>query len=273
MPIFWDTSLQILLPISARKLLEAQQVKLATDWATVSAMFSALSYEAFLHNWLIVNTRTFYFLPPSLPDKIRANIPRECRMTLNPFADYFNHSSAGCTVTFSPSGYMITTPTPIKKGEEIYITYGNHSNDFLLVEYGFVLEVNDWDEVSLDEFILPLLGVQQQDMLERAGFLGKYILDKHTVCYRTQVALRSLSLSSRKWQRFVGGLDTGEKEQKGVDKILLKVLSLYRGEVSRVLAGLSEQHSGLSEHKETLFRRFKQIDSMLTAAVDRIKAE
>ncbi len=62
-------------------------------------------------------------------------------MAQSPFSDYFNHTSSpsACNVLFSSSGYTITTPAKIKQGEEVYISYGNHSNDFLLTEYGFIL--------------------------------------------------------------------------------------------------------------------------------------
>jgi hypothetical protein len=135
-------------------------------------------------------------------------------------------------VSFSSSGYTITTPAKIKKGEEVYISYGNHSNDFLLTEYGFILGEegggNRWDEVPLDAYILPLFSAKQKERLEERGFLGKYVLDRKEVCYRTQVALRILVLPIRKWERFVDGLEDGEKEQGAVDKWLGKMLKRVR---------------------------------------------
>jgi hypothetical protein len=238
----------------------------------VSAKFPALSYEAYLHKWLIVNTRTFYFVLPSLPEKIKTRIPRDCRLTLNPFADYFNHSSVGCSVTFSSSGYTITTSTPIQEGEEVYISYGNHSNDFLLVEYGFILDANSWDEISLDEFILPMMSSRQRDMVEEVGFLGNYVLDKDTVCYRTQVALRSLVSSPRKWKGFVEGIDSGDKYEGEVDELLLQVITLYKKDVEKVFAELLKQRPESLAETDVLFRRYEQIVALLNCAASRIQS-
>lgn len=95
-----------------------------------------------------------------------------------------------------------------------------------LTEYGFILPSNKWDEVSLDLFILPLLTKSQKETLEEAGFLGKYVLDNNEACHRTQVVMRLLCVSASKWQRFVDGLDDGEKDQAIVNRLLVKVSTL-----------------------------------------------
>lgn len=119
-------------------------------------------------------------------------------MALNPFADYFNHCSVPppsssstttleeettnpthtansttpppkpsttpvpCSVLATPSGgYEISTTVPLARGQEVYISYGNHSNDFLLTEYGFILSStsstpNHYDEIPLDEYMCVL---------------------------------------------------------------------------------------------------------------------
>ncbi|KAF4630581.1 hypothetical protein G7Y89_g7550 [Cudoniella acicularis] len=202
-PLMWDSSLQALLPDACQKLLSNQKRKVALDWAAVSKTYSKLSYDLYLYNWLLVNTRTFYFLDA----KAKKQPPRDDCSALSPFADYFNHAPHGCNVSFSATGYEITTEKHIPKGAEIYISYGNHSNDFLLAEYGFILPsgTNDWDEISLDAYIIPLFSPTQKKHLEDHGFLGKYVLDKETVCYRAQVALRILCVGLRKWERFVEG--------------------------------------------------------------------
>lgn len=143
------------------------------------------------------------------------NIPHPA---LKPIQD-----AEGCTVHFTPNGYTISSSSPIEKGEELYISYGNHSNDFLLTEYGFILPSNVWDEISLDPFILPLLYAKQKETLKEAGFLGKYVLDSKTVCYRTQVALRLLCVPERRWTGFLKGFDDEEKDQAAADVILGKV--------------------------------------------------
>jgi len=185
-------------------------------------------------------------------------------MALNPFADYFNHTDApGCTVDLTAKGYNIITDKVIEKGEEIYISYGCHSNDFLLAEYGFILDENRWDEVSLDPFILPLLSEKQKEELEEAGFLGKYVLDRDDICYRTQVALRVLCLPSRKWQRFLNGFDDGKLDLAAVGQTLRKVIQSHLNQVDENLKLLTGLNCGLTSQRETLKQRWQQIRQLL----------
>ena len=185
-------------------------------------------------------------------------------MALNPFADYFNHTDApGCTVDLSSKGYAIIADKVIEEGEEIYISYGSHSNDFLLVEYGFILDENRWDELSLDAFILPLLSEMQKEQLEEAGFLGKYVLDGDDVCYRTQVALRVLCLPTRKWQRFLTGIDEGKVDRATVDQALGNILESCLNQADKNLKRLNNLDCGLPSQRETLKQRWQQIRLLL----------
>ncbi|KAH7412629.1 hypothetical protein BKA64DRAFT_702750 [Cadophora sp. MPI-SDFR-AT-0126] len=277
MPLLWPKSLQELLPPQAAKLLSNQQSKLKQDWALTSAAFPTIIYEAYLHSWLVINTRTFYFVSPAPKNKSKP-VPtpknRDDCMALNPFADYFNHTSSpsACEVGFSEDGYTITSTVPIKKGEEIYISYGHHSNDFLLTEYGFILagDTNKWDEVELDVYVLELLSAEKKEMLEEEGFLGNYVLDRETVCYRTQVALRLACLPLSKWRSFVNGLDDGEKDQAKVDRVLLKLLGKYQKDVLEKIRLVNILDEGKPDQRDTLNNRWRQIDTLLQRAIDRI---
>ncbi|KAH6671726.1 hypothetical protein B0J14DRAFT_484182, partial [Halenospora varia] len=270
MPLMWDSPLQDLLPEGCQKLLAHQKKKLAADWAAVSKAFPKLSYDDYLYNWLLVNTRTFYYFD----GKTKKQPPRDDCMALNPFADYFNHAPTGCNITYSPSGYKITTSTPISTGTEIYISYGSHSNDFLLTEYGFILpsSTNTWDEITLDPCILPLLNQAQKKKLEEKGFLGKYVLDGNEVCYRTQVVLRILVGGMRKWERFVEGMDDGESEQGKVDELLFEVLKEYQDDVVEKLATLEDLETEMVAQKKTIEKRWRQIGELLKAGIDRMES-
>lgn len=65
-------------------------------WEKVVAVFPETDWEAFSYHWLIVNTRSFFYLMPGeeQPED------RNDAMALLPFADYFNHSDV--VVGFSP---------------------------------------------------------------------------------------------------------------------------------------------------------------------------
>jgi len=64
LPLLWNTELQRLLPEASQALLKNQKKKLSLDWVAVSKAFPEMEYEKYLYNWLVVNTRTFYFLDP-----------------------------------------------------------------------------------------------------------------------------------------------------------------------------------------------------------------
>lgn len=270
MPLMWHPSLQALLPLASLSLLENQKKKLLTDWTTVCTAFPTLSYDLYSYNWLIVSTRTFYYTSPKIKTKKPLNHD-DC-MALIPFGDYFNHADVGCEVTFSPSGYKICTHRQIEKGEEIYISYGNHSNDFLLTEYGFILDENKWDEISLEEVILPLFSEEQKQKLKEAGFMGNFVLDRTTVCYRTQVALRLLCMPPNRWQRLVEkGLGDDDKHQMAVNNILLKALKVRLDDVHERLGEIKVLDCGLFSQRNTLSRRWKQISLLLTSAISRLE--
>jgi hypothetical protein len=271
MPILWHPSLQVLLPPASRSLLEKQERKISADWTAVSTAFPALSFDLFRYSWLIVSTRTFYYTAPNT--KTKHPVDREDCLALIPFADCFNHADVGCEVTFSPSAYKICATRQIKTGEEIYISYGNHSNDFLLAEYGFILGENQWDEISLDEVILPLFSEKQKLKLEETGFLGNFTLDRARVCYRTQVALRLLCMPLNRWQRLVTrGLGDEDEHQDVANAILLKALYAKLSHVHERLEQGEALDCGLPSQRDTLRKRWEQILKLLTAAISRIES-
>jgi len=124
--------------------------------------------------------------------------------------------------------------------------------------------------VALDPFIIPLFSKKQQKDLERAGFLGKYILDQNEVCYRTQVALRILCLPPQKWHRVVEGFDDGENVQASVDQLLIKVLCQFKSHSSDMLAKVLKVDSELAG-RESLSKRWEQIRLLLQTAINRIQ--
>lgn len=71
-----------------QKLLPAQQMRLSKAWADVTAAIPEIDWKSFSYHWLILNTRSFYWVaagqePPE---------DRNDAMAMLPFADYFNHA-------------------------------------------------------------------------------------------------------------------------------------------------------------------------------------
>lgn len=325
MPLTWPASLQSHLPFAAKQLIDKQRKKFERDWGLVSGCFplaavkgqgtndivlgTSCSRDEYMYNWLLVNTRTFYFVTPRTE-----KLPKEDHMALQPVADLFNHTDkGGCHVTFDHAGsFSFKTTRAYDKGEEVHISYGSHSNDFLLVEYGFVLPSNSWDEARLDDALVPALSRSQKEDLEDVGFLGDYVLDKDTVCHRTEVAARILltgrggernntrhgggSLSMEDWRRFVNGLDDGERSQRRVDTIIVALLKDYLDIVSKQVKAVKridfeeedeedEKHTddgtttdddkktaSMNEsRRELLLRRWSQIEDMVSNTIKRLQ--
>lgn len=315
MPFTWPHELQQLLPFGAAELLRKQKIKFARDWEAVSAAGfmmpkprttekegvqqrqqngaqeqQPLDLDHYRYAWLLINTRTFYFV-----DSRTEKLPREDRMVLQPVADLFNHADKGCPVTFGPEEFTIRSDRAIGPGEELAICYGNHSNDCLLAEYGFVLEPNRFDEVRLDDVLLPRLSAAQKDLLGSRDFLGNYVLDADTVCYRTEVALRLMSHfgsadfaasplgAVAAWETFVDGLDeeqagggrgAAQHQQAKADGILLSLLAKHRLEVRRKITSLEGPelvHVGTAAQRELLATRWRQIDCLFEGAIQRLE--
>lgn len=252
MPLLWDPALHPHLPLPARDLLSKQRAKLDDDWAAVSHL--GLSREDYTHHWLLVNTRSFYYAPS------RFN-PAD-NLALIPVADLLNHASSGCPASFTSRGLSVTADRAYEPGCEVYTTYGRHGNDFLMTEYGFLLEDNEWDEVSLDDFLLSRLDGDMKAELRALGFLGKWLLDKRTpACFRTQVALRELRGISP--QPFIHGSER-EAVQEAIDHLYYRDLGVYLEEIegkARAVEGL-----GLGLGGEVLAKRWRQIAELVEGA-------
>ncbi|KAI1140650.1 SET domain-containing protein [Hypoxylon sp. FL0543] len=263
MPLVWPRELQALLPLAARDLLAKQEAKFIRDWAAVSAAFpQRLDEASYRYAWMLVNTRTFYYVNAQLKRRIKDD-----HMCLQPVADLFNHGDEGCHVAFDHDGFAIKTTKPYAVGEEVKICYGRHSGDFLLVEYGFVMDDNRWDEFLLDDVLLPRLSTQQKERLEEVGFLGKYVLDRETACYRTQVAVRQLCCGAREWKRFVDGIDDGERSQQGADQLILDVLREQKRNIKKTISEVEALNAGDKQQTEVLVKRWRQIQDLVDANI------
>jgi hypothetical protein len=142
----------------------------------------------------------------------------------------------------------------------------------LLTEYGFILDENKWDQISLDDLILPLFSEAQKQTLKEANFLGNFVLDSEAVCYRTQVALRLLCMSPKRWQYLVAnGLEDNDKHQVAVNKILLEALKTRLDQVHEKLKQVEALDCGLPVQRDTLRRRWRQILLLVTNAIRRIE--
>jgi hypothetical protein len=246
------------LPPSVAEMVKAQFSRYRDDFETAITLVSSakaayqqsprVAEDAFLYAWCIVNTRSLYFRPSPSPDQGEGHRPTSlidvvsaesnCKskvhgnnhfMVLCPLIDLFNHASnsdSTCKVTHDISGFTVTSQKACggREDEEIFVSYGPHSNDFLLAEYGFILPgiENIRDSISLDSVILPTLAQEQVRRLDAKGYLGEYTLfsaqangGEAGVCWRTEVVARIEVLSGEQWEGFVDGLV--DADELGID--------------------------------------------------------
>ncbi|KAG6026144.1 hypothetical protein E4U41_001338 [Claviceps citrina] len=197
-------------------------------------------------------------------------------MVLQPVADLFNHTAAagrGCHVSFDQHRYAFTAEAPYRRGEELLIRYGSHSNDALLVEYGFTLPrgLNPWDDLCLDDYLCPRFTRPQRRTLEEAGFWGRYVLDAETVCYRAQTALRMLCLPEPRWRAVLDGQRDEDADADAVDGELRNVLAACATDVERKLVELDRCAAGNEHAVHALRQRWLQIRELVDLAMRRLR--
>ncbi|CAH0054413.1 unnamed protein product [Clonostachys solani] len=136
-PMLWPEELQLLLPAEAKRILAKQLARFKIDWDTFRKGFPNQDRRDYLYAWLLVNTRAFYFDMNNM-----MSYPWHDRLALLPVADLFNHANTGCIVSLMTEHYIITADRPYRASEEMCISYRDHSNNYLISEYGFLLRDN-----------------------------------------------------------------------------------------------------------------------------------
>lgn len=101
-------------------------------------------------------------------------------------------------------GFLITSTTEFKKGQQVFINYGPHDDSFLFSEYGFVTQGNNnpYNHVLLDYDVEHLLSPVRK-ILESFGMYGDFTLSLNDLfSYRIMLALKILhctKLESKSW--------------------------------------------------------------------------
>ncbi|CEP61431.1 protein-lysine N-methyltransferase LALA0_S03e02718g [Lachancea lanzarotensis] len=205
-------------------------------------------YSDFLHIYFVINSRCLYIQIP-LKDNIADNF------TLVPYVDFLNHdadSERYCTPkvnklkrgkcglgTFSIVG---GTHEYKQDGEQILLSYGAHSNDFLLNEYGFVLPTNKWNYVDVSPHCESLINdTMVQDFLKANDFWGDYTISEGDISFRLLVAFAAkVCPDFKKVEKFMlGYLTEGsfDPDMKTLTQHFLHVLDEeFKSQISNVQA-------------------------------------
>lgn len=247
-PLVWTTKadpdaskLSALLPRSARKHAESISARFEKDLEVVSLLLQGtdfFSVDRFLWAWMCINSRCLYLEMP-LGKSTNDNF------TMAPYVDFLNHlSDDQCGIKIDPSGFHVYTSTAYQPGAELFFSYGPHSNEFLLCEYGFVLEDNKWNYVDISEYIAPLLRPHHVDFLKEKGYYNDYTVNKDGMSFRTEIALATLQeadpKSSRRLNGLVDGLIHGAVYEERSSVLLKQILKKIALDSSRSIVSLDE---------------------------------
>ncbi|KAJ5594473.1 uncharacterized protein N7459_000681 [Penicillium hispanicum] len=245
-----------------------QEHRLRKAWTDVVSALPETDWKTFSYYWLILNTRSFYWVGPSQePPEDRNDA-----MALLPFADYFNHSDVECDVKFDENEYTLRATENYHEGEEVYMSYGSHPNDFLLAEYGFFLEKNESDCIYLDDVVLRNIGKSEEEELWLHQYYGEYRATSEGVCYRTVMAACLKYMKEEDWRNYVlEGSAQGMDEAK-TEAIIQDWLRIYAGEAETAIKAIGtamESDAIVKAHRqkaETLLRRWRQIKDICESA-------
>ncbi|EGX97217.1 SET domain-containing protein, putative [Cordyceps militaris CM01] len=260
-PFFWPETLQDLLPPEAKKLLRTQQQRFRRDWSHAHAGFPSVAEQDYLYAWFLVGTRSFYYqVDETLP------YPWHDRLALLPVADMFNHASVGCAVAFSTEVYDVTADRDYEADEELYTSYGAHSNDFLLAEYGFMLQDNPHDQLCLDAVLLARLSAEHKAALLQRGLLGDWMLraDLGLPSDTVWTAMRGLTgTAAPAWDDWKEGGEDAHGSLAEARAMLPGILAEVRGQVDDYRRRITELRDGANAAKmDVLLQRWNEMDEV-----------
>ncbi|KAH7308710.1 putative SET domain-containing protein [Stachybotrys elegans] len=264
LPFMWPGELQDMLPSEAKTILAQKQTSFNSDWSMFHSSFPDTSQQQYRYAWFLVNSRTFYYETPET-----MLYPWHDRLALLPVADMFNHADVGCSVSYSTDGYNITADRAYSTGQELYTSYGKHSNDFLLAEYGFMTQDNRWDRICLEDYIVPRLSARQHALLEEQDRLTGFMLHKVQASNADLwFALRLLSSASlTTWKSFDSGEEDGEGTLEKARNLLKMLLMEYMDHIKHRKRDLQTIKVGTESQRQVLAQRWEQVEEMAKEAL------
>lgn len=253
-----DKKLLGLLPLASQKLLKKKNDLLKQDWDAIRPWLVSSCeqlrqdghpcpsieeiYEDFLHVYFIINSRCLYSKVQLKRDD------EESQFTMVPFVDFLNHTDEVDQHCFpeitrdrrDPSGTGIFSLKCGKRGytkpgEDILLNYGPHSNDFLLNEYGFVLQENRWNFIDISDEVTNLIDgdAVMTEFLKSHDYWDNYTINYSEISYRTLVALSLLVTQDyRRVEKLLLGFISEDyflpKISKKLHELLSTLLESYR---------------------------------------------
>lgn len=153
---------------------------------------------------------------------------------------------------------------------------------------GFLLDKNRWDSVAIDHILMDyLIGTPAEKQLQRAGYLGSvqcpnslvkicrltssrdYTVSREGICCRTEVAVRTQTLTNSDWNHFVQGIEIEHADDKrnAGNFVRDRLLVVFCREVDRHIEQLHNSTVPLGP-RQVLIRRWREIQALLERAAE-----
>lgn len=203
------------------KVKEASKIEVIEDPEDIINQYVPI--DLFLWAWMCINSRCLYM---KIPQSKNAGD----NFTMAPYVDFLNHSSDDqCSLKIDATGFQVYTTCSYAPDEQLFLSYGPHSNEFLLCEYGFTLPDNKWNDLDISDYIIPLLKEKQVEFLKDYDYYGDYTVNEESgMSFRTEVVLAVLQElvpeESRKLLALVNGYNDGSGYQSNSRTLLKKIL-------------------------------------------------
>ncbi|NXF72356.1 SETD4 protein, partial [Sclerurus mexicanus] len=268
-PACLEQDVVTLLPEPLKKKAQEQRRMIHELYMSSKAFFSSLqplfaentgtifTYSALEWAWCTINTRTIYMKHPR----------RECFSlepdvyALAPYLDLLNHSpNVQVKAAFNEQtrSYEIRTNSQCKKYGEVFICYGPHDNQRLLLEYGFVAMDNPHSSVYVSSDTLlkyfPPLDKQRKaklSILKDHDFLENLTFGWDGPSWRLLTALKVLSLGADEfacWRRTLLGDVISARNEEHTWNVTTKICHFLTEETQHALLQISQ----LKRSKENL---------------------
>ncbi|CCK68134.1 protein-lysine N-methyltransferase KNAG_0A04620 [Huiozyma naganishii CBS 8797] len=225
-------------------------------------------FKRFLLIYFAINSRCLYCDIP-----LRKEFANEgedvllSNFTMVPYVDYLNHTDdidQHCYPKIEKNvrraqgiGQFMLKVGPhsyTKKGDELMLNYGPHSNDFLLSEYGFVMKKNRWNHLDVTDYIIEQVKdkpsfPKQKQFLEDHLYWGDYTLNNEEISFRTLVAVSLfVTEDERAVEQFIKGFLSENKFlpliKDFMRDMLFSLLQHYHHQV-KILLQIAKKSNGI----------------------------
>ncbi|XP_059506165.1 SET domain-containing protein 4 isoform X2 [Stegostoma tigrinum] len=250
-----------------------QELYLASKcfFGSLQPLFSELvenvfTYNAFRWAWCSINTRTVY-----MEHEQSEFLSREPDIyALAPYLDLLNHSpSVQITAAFNQKTkhYEIRTVTKCRRYEQVFICYGPHGNQRLLLEYGFLTKSNPHNVVYVSKELLCNHVSEKYELVDRKlqflqdeGLLENLTFGFDGPCWRLLTVLKVFCLRVEEYpqrKKILLGLSITDDNELGslklAENVCFHLINENQGALQKISKLLNE-FVEISDHLELVVK-------------------